>query len=468
MRLRPEALLAVAFLATGAAAETKFEPRISVGEAYESNVTLAPPDGELHDWVTEVKPGFSLSHQGPRLELDLDYDLQALYYAENDDYNDVFNSLYGSGTAELIDQRFFLDMDASYYQSNADPAGRVATSNLYRTGNSTDVGTWQVSPWLRQPIGKAAEAMLRYTLGQTDFHNTENELSDLEDSDLQRFDFNVGTPADATGWTWRLDYLNTQVEYDEAPEYQYQRAGAELGVPIGSRNHLLMSAGLESDLEEDRSDAGLDTEWWNVGWRWTPTARQTLEARVGERFWGNDYLFNWKRVGARGNLELAYAESPATYGALEFDSGQGPSDGWFGQGRIDTRVYLSKRLSGTAAYNTARSKLSLRLYRDQRDYLGDPEPGDTFTKDEEYWGVRAGWQWQAWTRTRLDLNLWWEQRDLAQGDGDLTEITLALVREITQQVEARLAASHLNHDAGEGTLPEYEANTAFLEVTWRR
>lgn len=468
MRLRPEALLAGALVATGAAAETTFSPRVAVGEAYVSNVALAPPGEELHDWVTEVKPGFSLEHEGPRLELKLDYDLQALWYAEEGDYDDVFNQLFGSGTAELLEERFFLDVDASYNQYNADPFGRVATSNLFRTGNRTDVGRWQASPWWRQPLGDDAEATVRYTVGQSDFRNTDDNPGTLEDSDLQRFDFALGTPEDAAGWTWGLDYLYTRVDYDTAPEYEYERAGGELGVPVAARNHLLFAAGLESDLRESTTDAGLDTEWWNVGWRWSPTKRQTLEARVGDRFWGNDYLFNWKRKGSRGDLEIAYAEAPQTFGALDFGAAQGPADGWFGQGRIDDRIYISRSLSGTATWNTARSDLSLRLYWDQRDYVGGADPGEDFTKDEEYSGVQAGWKWQAFTRTRLDLNLWWESREYEQGDGDLTQVSLAVVRTITPQLEARLEGSHLKSDPGAGTLPEYEANTGYLGLVWRR
>ena len=468
MRLRPEALLAGALIATGAAAETTFEPRVSVSENYVSNVTLAPSDLEQDDWVTELKPGFKLKRTGSRFEFDLDYDLQGLYYADNGDYNDAFSQLAGTGTAELIQKRFFIDLDASYNQYNADPFGRVATSNLFRTGNRTDVGRWQASPWWQQPLGDAAEATLRYTVGQSDFKNNENDASNLEDSDVQRFDFALGTPLEAEGWTWGVDYLYTRVDYETAPEYEYERTGGELGIPVGSKSHLLFGAGLESDLYESSTDAGLDTEWWNVGWRWSPTARQTLEARVGDRFWGNDYQFSWKRKGSLGNLELAYAEAPGTFGALDFGAAQGPADGWFGQGSIDDRIYLSKNLSGTATWKTARSDFNVQLYWDQRDYVGGTAPDDSFTKDEEYAGVRAGWQWQAFTRTRLDFDVWWESREYAQGDGDLTQVTFAVVRQITPQLEARFEVAHLENDTGAGTLADYEANTGFLGLTWRR
>ena len=33
--------------------------------------------------------------------------------------------------------------------------------------------------------------------------------------------------------------------------------------------------------------------------------------------------------------------------------------------------------------------------------------------------------------------MWWESREYAQGDSDLTQMTLAVVRQITPQLEAR-------------------------------
>jgi len=319
-------LLAGGLAATGAGAETRIEPRLGVGAAYVSNVRLAPPGEEEHDWVGELKPGITITHDSARLRLDLDYDFQALFYAENGDFDDQFNTFAGTGTAILVPDRFFVDLDGRYDQRNVDPGGPATTSNLYRTGNRTDLGSWQVSPWYRQPFGDLAEGTLRYTYGQYNFRNVDDEAQNLPDSNLddssqQRVDVGFGSPEGATGWTWRLDYLNSNVNYDNSDDYKYERAGAELGIPVAKRNHFLLAGGVETDFEGDPAEGGLDGSWWNVGWLWRPTDRQMVEARVGDRFWGNDYLFRWTRKGARGDLSLKYEELPGSFGALEFSDG---------------------------------------------------------------------------------------------------------------------------------------------------
>ena len=467
---RAALLLGGALAAAGVSAETRVEPRIGVGAAYVSNVLLAPPGEEEHDWVGEIKPGITITHDSSRLKLDLDYDLQALYYVENGDYDDYFNNVLGSGVAELVKDRLFVDLDGRYEQRNVDPAGRAVTSNLYRSDNRTDLGSWQVSPWYRQPFGDVAEGTLRYTYGQYNFRNTDEGVqdlpgSDVEDSDQQRFDFGLGSPRDAAGWTWRLDYLSNNVDYDASPDYKYERAGAEVGIPVGSRNHFLVAGGSETDFEGDQSEGGLDSGWWNLGWRWSPTERQTLEARVGDRFWGNDYLFSWTRTGSRGDLALEYAEQPGSFGALEFGDAGG---GIYGPGRIDTRVYVSKRLTGSMTWDAPRSDWRLEVYWDQRDYRGGEEEDVTFTEDEEYVGALAGTSWQAFARTRIDFDARWYERRLAQGDVGTVELSLALVRDITPQLEARLAGTWVDQNADTDTLDEFEAATGFLGIVWRR
>ena len=119
-------------------------------------------------------------------------------------------------------------------------------------------------------------------------------------------------------------------------------------------------------------------------------------------------------------------------------------------------------------YDAAHSDWHVQVYWDQRDYLRGAQADASFSKDEEYAGIAAGTRWQASARTRVDFDVDWYSRNLAQGDVDTVEVSLALVRQLTPQLEARLAGSWNDQDADTGTLPEFEAATAFLGIVWRR
>ena len=462
--------LALAGLAAGlsagpaAFAETSFAPRAELGQTYVSNVNLGPPDADLHDWVTTLAPGFSLERTGARLDLTLDYDLEALWYAEQSEYDDTFHRFLGNARGTLVEERLFVDLYGLHDQRNVDPGGIQATSNVYVTGNRTDETTWRVSPWWRQPVGASAEAVLRYTAGATDFDfdNAANRL-DAADSDLERLDASVGSSR-REGRTWSADYLRTKVSYDDAPDYDYERAGAQLGVPVGSRSHALFGAGSETDIVENATEGGLDSTWWNVGALYAPNVRQSFEARVGDRFYGTSWELRWKRRGSRGDLELEYVEEPSTFGALEFGAGGELPPGW-DVGRVDTRVFLSRRAAGRLSWQTAKSDWSFSLYRDRREYFDNANLFDP--RDDETWsGARVRWDWQAFARTGLELEAFWETSELTDGDNDRGQLLVALVRRLSPGLELRLEATRLvgNSDI----VDDYRSNTAAIALRWSR
>ena len=59
-------------------------------------------------------------------------------------------------------------------------------------------------------------------------------------------------------------------------------------------------------------------------------------------------------------------------------------------------------------------------------------------------------------------------RSLQQGDVDTLELGLAFVRELTPQLEARLAGAWASQNADTGTLDEYGAANGFLGIVWHR
>jgi len=468
-RTRPEPLVALSLLAATAAAETTFEPRVAVSETFTTNVRLAPRGAEDGDWITQVRPGFTASRDGPRLRYDLDYDLQALYFAGENDGNDTFHNFVGDGEGELIEDRFFVEMNGRYDQRDVDPANRQATSNLFLTDNRTDVAALEVSPLLLQPIGEVAIASLRYTWSMVDYRETGESVDttstggSVQDSDLDRTAFRLESPEEAR-WIWHLDYINASVSFDEASDYKYETAGGEVGIPVAARSHLLLGAGRESNPDQSREDGGLDDNWWTVGWQWQPTARQNVELRTGRRYYGPSYDVSWQRAGSRGQLEIEYHESPTTTSALEFDKYSVTPDGLFGQARIDTSVFIRKRLSGLVTWNATRSDWSLRLYREERDLIDDAETDEDFSEDEQVLGLRAGVMWQAFVRTTLDASLSWEDQQFEEGDATTGQIGVALVRSVTRNVEGRLGISRLFKNSE--VIQDYRDTSVTVELAW--
>src|SRR6056297_702611 len=143
------------------AAEWAFETRLAGSETWTDNISLAADGDEVSEWVTELRPGFTVSGEGPRIDAQLDYDAQALWFADNSDLNDVFHDANGQANFELVERSLFLDGYLRFDQQNIDPRNRVAYSNLFNTGNRADTFVLGLSPYHVGRWGDWGESLLR-------------------------------------------------------------------------------------------------------------------------------------------------------------------------------------------------------------------------------------------------------------------------------------------------------------------
>ncbi|NHA15386.1 TIGR03016 family PEP-CTERM system-associated outer membrane protein [Thioalkalivibrio sp. XN279] len=444
------------------AADWKFEPRASLGLTWLDNVDLAPSGLEESETILELKPGFSVVGASPRVDARLDYDAQGLWFADNDDLDDIYHQALGRGTFELLERQLFLDGFLRFDQQNIDPARSLVNSNLFNTGNRADTFVYSVSPYHVGRWGEWGESLLRLQHQGVRYSNFDENVFNLEDSETNSASASLGSPRERRGFSWRLSGSTATTEYDAAPDFAYDRAALDIGVPVGLRTRLTATAGQESDVVTDRTAGGLDESFWFVGVEWQPSERETLEARVGDRFYGSAYELRWTRRGSRGELGVEYTEEPTTAsGVLGEDGGFQPDFGPGGTPQLDTRVFLRKRFSARASYELVRSTIAARVFGEERDY--QDQSGDT----ERNYGVGLDYDWQLAARMRAGLRTEWERRDFADpaGEDDFWELTASLSREITRTLSGVLSASHFRRDSAGAE--DYDVNRVSLSVQAR-
>lgn len=449
------------WMPTGAgAAQWEFEPRVALAQSWTDNVRLAADGLEEDEWVTELQPGFSLTGEGARVNLNLDYDLQALWFADNSDLNDTFHQANGRGNFVLAPDSLFLDAFLRLDQQNIDTSGRMGFSNLFETGNRTDALIFGASPYHVGRYGNWAESLLRVDYQGVRYQNTDATTIDIEDSDTQAISGWFGSPERARGVSWRARASYSRTEFEEAPEFEYGQAALEFGVPVGLRTRLTATAGAESNVQEDSSMGGFDSSFWSVGFAWSPDELQSLEASIGDRYYGTAYSASYSRRGSKGTLELSYEETPTTAGLQLGDEGIFDPDLRPGGGAtLDTRVYLSKRFSASARYEFVRSTIRARVYQETRDY--EDGTGDS----EDVAGATLGFDWGVAPRTRLGFSVDLERRDFDDGQDDYVDFSAQVVREISRTLSGTLRVGHFKRDSD--AREEYSANLATLSVEAR-
>jgi uncharacterized protein (PEP-CTERM system associated) len=225
------------------AAEWEFEPRVALGLTWLDNVALAPSGLEESETITELRPGFNLQGQGARIDAELDYEAQAVWFADRSDLDDLYHQALGQGTLELMERSLFLDGYLRFDQENIDPSRSLADSNLYDTGNRADTFVYALSPYHQARWGDWGESLLRLRHQGVRYSGFDDATFDLEDASTNTVSLALGSPSDRRGLSWRVSGSTETTEFDEAPDFAYDRAALDIGVPVGLRTRITATAG---------------------------------------------------------------------------------------------------------------------------------------------------------------------------------------------------------------------------------
>ncbi|HXH02167.1 MAG TPA: TIGR03016 family PEP-CTERM system-associated outer membrane protein [Candidatus Competibacteraceae bacterium] len=455
-------------LASGGAsawADWEFTPRISVSETYTDNVTQAPRGFERDDWITSVNPGFTLDVDGERLDLLANYDLEALYYIDNSDGNDLYHRFTADGRAELLKDRLFLDARGLYTQQIVNPEAPAALSNLFLVGNRTDVFAYSVSPYYKQEIGNLALAELRYGYSSVDY-----EDEDLSDSEGNRVELLASSLPRSDGRGWVADYAYDKLEFDDFPDARFERVTLGLRQPLTGRTSLLLGVGYE-DNEFEQAPGAEDPSGflWTVGLAWNPSTLTSLEVGVGERFFGNTYFLRFDHRTRYGTWSVRYEEDLASTAQLEIDrellSPTRLDETGFlerplvGFPRITPEIFLQKLLVGSYTYERGTSRVDVDAYNVRREFeVSGDEDNET--------GAVATWTWGFAPRTDLILGGRWRQREFS----DLDRVDngygadLSVVQEFGERASGGVGYRYYRLDSDDPTV-EYRVNLLFAEYS---
>ena len=184
---------------TGSALD--IEPSITVGEIYTSNVNLTSDNveplrvqGRLGDQGRAARSDWL---RGSRLDLDIDYTLEALLYAKDSDRNDVYNQLSAAGLLDLIGEDLQLRADGSISQVNISPDEPVTNSNINTTGNRANATIWSIGPEWQHRMFSNSEVDGHLSVGHVDYNEPSNQ--DTNTTQLQNVTTTSGRIVGAYG-----------------------------------------------------------------------------------------------------------------------------------------------------------------------------------------------------------------------------------------------------------------------------
>jgi hypothetical protein len=452
-------------------AESQFGAHVRARVARSDNIALALAGFEQDERVAEVTTGFSFRRSESRIEADVTYQVQGVFYDTASDLNETRHTLDASSRLTLLVDRLFLDTFAVQDQTLVDPAGKYSFNRLALTGNRTDMLAVGMSPALSLAMGSNITGELRFSAAEIDYDDPA-----LEQSTERSASFTLGNNV-SRGGSWRVNYSQQRYDYDVSGEVEIENFNAELGFWVGPAVRLFTTQGLESDytLVFDNTPGapspGLDDHYWNIGTEWRPTARSTVVATTGERNFGRARSLTWDYVAAAGGgINLTYSEEPSSFvrenlRTVRRTGELAPIDALEGAG--GNLFFLQKRVGAAFVLNRRRSTIGLHLFNDRRfDIEQATLTGEYGDEIERYRGAEVTWGWRINSVANLDVVIHEAQRrsTINSVNDELSRVGLNWGRRIGRQNQLTFTVAREQAKPGAGTVGQNDYTENQLSV----
>ncbi|MDA3922475.1 MAG: TIGR03016 family PEP-CTERM system-associated outer membrane protein [Salinisphaera sp.] len=461
---------------------------VAGSEIYSDNINRAPKNQAKSDFVTSVAPRLDACSQSGRVRGDLIYQLQGLVYANNPQYNHIYNDVQANTTIELISNHLFLDADTRYGQTAVDPSISFGQSNAVRPGrNQTSAWVSDISPYYLQSLGPLGQSSLRYRYGRSIYGN-----NNVPDATVNGVFFNLDSPTAREPLGYHLSvesqkvsrsggnlarfsrninsarFPSGQTQFDNSQTSHFDRATLELTYQLTPSLSLLGQGGAEDRYKRNGSNVRFGAPFWNVGFRYA-TASNSFETRIGHRFYGTSYQLQANHHGRVFDAGLEYREEPTnqslsmlngggrigSFGAGGFGSIAGSTNSLFDRG-----VYVEKRASAHVGFHTALTRTRITGYTLRRIYQ------QSNISESKRTGLNFESRYDFTRRMTLVANARWEHGNgggsSLGGSYDNYEVGPTLIRSITPSAQAAIGYLHGWRRAGNGS-NNYDENRVVLQ-----
>jgi uncharacterized protein (PEP-CTERM system associated) len=439
-------------------------PRLSLRETISDNIRLRPENDARSDFVTQINPGLLLTGIGRRYDVSVDYTMNNLIYAEQSNLTRTRHQLNARGTAELVENLFFVDGRALMFQQNASLFGPQALDNVNATGNRADIKMFTVSPYLRHRFQDFASTELRYTHGIV-----QSDASALRNSQRDGFQAGLNSGEAFRTLRWGFNYSNQMIHLERSNrDIELERSIGNLRYMVTPQFGLTATGGYErNSFISIRGNTSSPT--WTVGFTWDPSPRTSIVANAGKRFFGDTYFASARHRTRLTAWDLSYIEDITTFnqqaglggintaGSLNqlLNPGANPgnilsnTDFLLGQGIpgdalnfLTNRLFLQKRLQASVAMNGASNTLVFRIFNMTRQAYS-PEEVDidligaanlALLRHTRQTGANALWSYRISELTRAHLSGQYAKFYFLSTDrvDDIATVRLGLTRQLRQ------------------------------------
>lgn len=468
------------------AGDWKFASGVTLSERYSDNVNLGVSGSERSEWVTEIAPRISVRRDGARIKANVDYTLQGLLYANDGDSNKIRHNLNGRASAELVEEWFFLDATARMSQELNSLSGGTNVGGPVGIANTTSVGAYSLSPYLKHRFGSLATVEARLSRDGVFIDD-----STLSDSASTRYTLSAVSGNYFYPLSWGANYNKSDTSNSVGAGSGREQASVNARYSLSRQFGLLANASMEKNDFTGVNAAARDYSSYGFGMFYTPsrrismdalynhsdngnfvsgsvtlnpTLRTTVKASSSKRAFGRSYSLSLAHRTRQSNWNLSYSDDLTTSqqqylnflgsadvytcpsGKVYQQVGAPPPVGctfdgvtaFFSSNQVN-QTYLAKNLIGTVSYTLRRNTWRLSLFNNQREFQGLAGGSDTTR------GLQASWSLKPAARTTFTLTGGMshvESTGTVNRQDDLWNIALVATHQFQPKVSGSLEARH--------------------------
>jgi uncharacterized protein (PEP-CTERM system associated) len=416
----------VIFPASAISGQWRLSPAVTLTQSYTDNLELANRSPK-QDYITELNPKLNLTGKGARVNADIDYTMQNLYYIKNQEYNRTEHQLSAAGGAELIRNNFFVDANAGIEQAivAADQARPIDNVNV---GNRTNVKRFGVSPYIQSELQGNATTEIRYTRSAIEIDEG------ASNSRTDRYNVDIASGPKYYKFVWSIAYDKTKEKRDSGEIINFENASANARYRLFDSFHFLAEFGYANNDFQSLDtinngtyrafglgfqpndkllvDALYSNQYNSVSTVISPTPRTSLkviwrDSKVGlnaGQVWRGDFNLNIKRT----NWIMSYQEDTTTtqqlqQGTTGSNSVVNPDFG------LTDDVFERKLGRVSFKYSRAKSQWALSYFSEQRVSKRTGEK-------QKVHGSSASLTWRTGAKTNILISGSTEKR-LFENDG---------------------------------------------------
>jgi hypothetical protein len=240
-----------------AAAEFELHPSIAVSEEFNDNVNDTASD-RRHDFITRAEPGVTLLYRTPKLSADLSYTYSYRIYARDSRGDEQIHTLNARGSAELVDNFFFIDLTDTLRRVSLNVARDNTTDTLFR--NQTDQNRAVFTPYLLWHPSQMTVVKTGYSLSDTRYWTVSGSTSGIDRQEHRGFADLTYEPLARLSLS--AGYAFSKVYTDEVDYDQHDLSGG-FRYEYGTNSFLF--GGLGNSWQSFSGARDVSNLFWNLG-----------------------------------------------------------------------------------------------------------------------------------------------------------------------------------------------------------